>query len=333
MLVNRHKSSVPFAWRSALAWTLKIAVTLGLSYALYRQVFVDDDYRALTTQFARGLDARAWLYLSVAALLLPANLLLEALKFSDLLRATDAANANIRLALRRVLAGIAVGIFTPNRVGEYLGRLLEARPGERGALVAATFIGGLAQWLPLLLGGLLAGWFWAARLAQPPSFLPALLWAASVAVLGFGVSYLALPRVITLLARVPWLARRLRDLDGGTDVRLATRLRVLAYAALRYGVYLAQISLVFVALGLDVGWGATVAGTALMLLAQTFLPLPAVAQSLARTELGMLIWAAAAPNPLALGAASLFVFVLNLGLPALVGLGLILRSDVERSLT
>ena len=344
MVGIRHKSS---RWRTAAPALLKVTVALALVGGLYHRVFVAQSFDVLVAEFRERLTvAPLWIPLSIVALV-PVNLGLEALKFAALL--PQERRPGLGESLARVCAGLTVGVFTPNRVGEYLGRLTRARPGERGATVVATVLGGAAQWLPLLWGGAAAALAWP-LLGGGTSPLRGWHLGAAVAVgVLLIVGFLRLGRVVAWVTRASGRyetrlrGRRASALLTTSRAQLLTLGRAassrrrelgaaLAISWLRYGVYVSQLALAFAYCGLEAAPAAALAGTAAILLAQTFLPVPAVVQALARIELARLLWGRYAPNEVGLATASLLIFVLNLGLPALVGLGVILRSDVSRTL-
>lgn len=334
-------------WRKWVPPAFKVGTGLLLAAALYYQLFVARSFPAVYAELRERLAvAPAWMPIAIA-LLVPINVGLEAEKFSRLL--PPSRRPAFGEALARVCAGLTVGMFTPNRVGEYVGRLTHAYPGERAATVVATLLGGAAQWIPLLWGGAAAAILWPVITEAGVPIGVAQVGLAVVVglllVLGFSSLCSLVDRVGELLAWVArrtrggWFARgvhasrtRLLALGHAAAARPGDLQRALAISWLRYAVYLTQLALAFVYFGLDAPPLAALAGTAAILLAQTFIPLPAVVQALARIELARLLWGGYGPNEVGLATASVLIFVLNLGLPALVGLGVILRSDVAQTL-
>ena len=320
---------------------------MGLCLALYYQLFVHNDVTELWQSMSYRIKvAPSWMLFLVVALV-PFNLLLEAMKFRLLLPVEM--RPSILLALKRVCAGLSVGLFTPNRVGEYIGRLTGTTANQRIATVAATFLGGIAQWIPLLGGGVICaiGYSQYGNLNFATTLTNV---AAGLICVGLLVLFRFLPRVVQTIehlwssfrqnltlgtrfkrffVQVSFTLRGIRRLalDRPEDVRLA-----LLIACGRYLIYLTQLSLAFMFFGLNAGLEIAVLGVGLLLFAQTFVPLPAFVQALARVELALLLWAAYAPNELGLASASFLIFVLNLGIPALIGLVEILKSDVDKTL-
>ena len=91
------------------------------------------------------------------------NWFLEALKWRFLISKIE--KVSILRSLRAVFSGITVSAFTPNRIGEYGGRIfcLEKADRIKGALI--TVIGSMAQLITTIIFGLIG-------LLYLPSLLP-----------------------------------------------------------------------------------------------------------------------------------------------------------------
>ena len=337
-----------------LGVSIKLAIAVGLAWALYQQLFVAHDFKALVATFVKTLHHAPLRYLLFILALVPVNLMLEAKKFQLFLNASTQRNSKKMLifsALKQVLAGLTVGVFTPNRVGEYAGRLTNTHPGERKSIIAATLLGGVAQWIPLLYGGIVGLLLFDTIGIQEIQTELVQLVLVSLLGIAFFILYFHFNSLASFVSSLiekytagfkdkeGWFWRKLTYFEKyvlkATSLQVAegyVRAQVLIISTFRYGIYLLQLVLALKFVGLDAGWGSLFAGCAILFLAQTFLPLPAVVQALARTELALLLWASFAPNPLSIAVASMLIFVLNLGLPSLVGLVIILRSNVDQTL-
>ncbi len=354
MMVFGHLSAAWMQYRKHLRLALNGIVTLGLGYALYRQFFVVNDVNALVEGFRQNLPAGFLPLLAVVAGLMPANLALEAYKLRVAL--PDALRSTWRQTLGQVCGGIAVGLWTPGRVGEFAGRLAGTYAAQRAPMLSATAIGGIAQWSPLLIGGGAALLFWrqastghtAAATDGYALYLQNYLQssaASGVGALAIGIGVLTAvlfwraPAIVRYVSRVRmpgWLsavARSLRVAQLGSRDFLAAlegaRGGLFVASVARYVVYLLQMSLAFVAFGLPVGVLSAVVGTATLLLLHGFLPVPPALQAVARIEFAVLLFGYADPNEVSIAAASLFIFALNLGLPALIGWLFIVRRNVK----
>ena len=118
-------SAVPRTWRLVI----RLMVSAGLLVLVWREL-------PSTVLFSEVslLTQNAWLLL--ALLLLPINYLLEAVKWRQLLR--HAIRPGISSAVGHVLVGQASGFITPNRLGDYAGRVLGFAPEQRLEAAIAT---------------------------------------------------------------------------------------------------------------------------------------------------------------------------------------------------
>lgn len=83
---------------------------------------------------------------------MPINWLIESLKWQFLIRKVE--RVKLGNALKAVYAGTAISIFTPNRIGDYLGRIFILKKGDRIDGTIATIVGNLSQLLiTILMGG------------------------------------------------------------------------------------------------------------------------------------------------------------------------------------
>lgn len=109
---NRSKA----IWQ-ALGWALSAG---ALVYMVYR-LAIYEDYDALATSF-RTAHWTQYLYLGMALILLPMQLLVESYKWQRLLQGLT--SISVRQSYRQVLLGYVGAFVTPYRCGEYPTRLV-----------------------------------------------------------------------------------------------------------------------------------------------------------------------------------------------------------------
>lgn len=290
---------------------LKTLVTAGaLGYLVY---VVHPQQLAETILLARP----AWLVL--AAALLPLNLLLEARTW-QLFGRLALPPLSFAQALRSLLAGHALGFFTPARVGEFAGRILYLRAPDGWAVGAAIVAERTASKVIAVGAGVGALVFFVT--ARHPD--PLVLWLA-VLVYTIGSALLLtgallFPRFFHRLLR-RWLPPRWHDkIQYLALLRRKVVLRGLGLSALRYLVYVTQFVVLLRAFGPLHSAAAAYLGIALTYVVKFLLP-PITLLDLGIREgaavffLGAFGFAAAS----ALNA-SLFMFSVNVVLPALLGL-------------
>jgi hypothetical protein len=92
-------------------------------------------------------------YLWLGLILMPLNLAIESFKWKML--ASSAQPINFFKAFRSFLSGLAFSFLTPNRIGEYPGRIIYLRPKNTIRLVSVSALGIFSQFLTLFLFGIM----------------------------------------------------------------------------------------------------------------------------------------------------------------------------------
>ena len=324
-------SKKPHEWIFAL---LKAVVLLGLGWAIYHQVWAREDLDGLLRTFLQHwAGAEKWYFLA-ALLLVPVNWGLETLKWRSVLQRLTP--VSFLRSFRAVLAGVAVSLFTPNRMGEYGGRILAVEVRHGWKAVFATLVGSMSQLLVLFSAGLLGlALFSSLVVFEHPSLLPWLLGSSIALTIVLGVLFLRLHRIPKGLQQLPFFGRIRRPLRMIALLRRLRRrdlARVLVLAALRYLTYSAQYFLLLRFVGIDLLPLQGFAGISTLFLFQTSLPLPPVIGLLARGEAALFVWGQFGGMPLAVLTASFGLFILNLTVPALLGGIVIVQTNVSKLL-
>jgi uncharacterized membrane protein YbhN (UPF0104 family) len=129
---------------------LKLLVFGLTSFYLYRAIKGRTDFiNLLNDQTGSG----TWIFVGLAAVLIIANWGLEAWKWWFLAKKIE--QIPFGQAFRSVMVGLTLGFITPNRVGDYAGRILVLQSKKRINAIGAIFLGRFAQLVvTLALGSL-----------------------------------------------------------------------------------------------------------------------------------------------------------------------------------
>lgn len=312
----------------------KAALILALGVALYFELQSRKNLEDLYHVFVQQCNAANWVLLAVVGVLMPLNWLIETLKWQPFLRHYDP--ISLKKSFYAVMAGISFALFTPNRMGEYAGRLLYVRPENHWKSLMINAVGGIAQYLVLLTGGVLGGLWFARHFLQ---------WDQSdiqtvtvFALLGLGILYYIffnIRRIVPIARRLPWLRKLkpyVRDVVLLEQFRRRDLLLILFWSAVRYGIYSTQYVLLLHFFSIKAGFWGAYAGVATIYLLQTIVPLPAVAGLLVRGNLAVFVWAFFGANELSSLAATFVLWIINLILPALVGTFSLFHVSITKTL-
>lgn len=284
--------------------------------------------------FLQHFNSANWIHLAVVMLLMPFNWLIETLKWQPFLRQYD--SISLKRAFYAVLAGISFALFTPNRVGEYAGRLLYVAPENHWKSLIINAVGGIAQYLVLLTGGVLGGlWFAAHFLQWDQSDIQTITVFAALALAVLYYIFFNIRRIVPIARRLPWLRRLkpyLRDVVLLEQFRRRDLLLVLFWSAARYLIYSTQYVLLLHFFSIQTGFWGAYAGVATIYLLQTIVPLPAIAGLLVRGNLAVFVWGFFGGNELSSLAATFVLWIINLILPALVGTFSLFHVSITKTL-
>jgi hypothetical protein len=282
-----------------MLFLVKIAVALGLFVGLVW-------YLEPGQLYIVALQLEGWIALCVVLLAL-LGLGIQVQKWHLLLPFCSSDTTRLD-ALRSLLAGMGLGLFTPGRVGE-LGRGIALR-GENKQIALFVAIDRLfSMGITLLLG--LGAWAW----------------------MGSGNWLWSLVIILSLGCGARWILRRLwhygtmRYWGAAADGHLrrvdrATWLKLAVWSTLFNFVFFAQF---FMLVGAFYGWSQQVAAMVPMLFAaKSILPVGFLDIGV-REGVAVGLYAKMGYDPLPAFNASLLIFVLNVAIPGLIGWSIVGR--------
>ena len=312
-------------------------VFLLLSWFIYRQVVHQPNWRNSLREVGKAMTGpqqwKLWLVLA----LMPVNWGIEARKWQ--LALGPVGGIRYRDAFRAIFTGTTMACFTPNRMGEYLGRILYLEEGRRGKAISMTMACSIAQLMVTLIIGL-AGTLYL-RAAAPPALASQPHWRFAlnlllgVVIVGLGILtfiYCRLPLVASLLLKIPGASRYSAIIKVLENFDATILLRILFLSFGRYIVFIVQYSLVFPVFGVALGFWEVWGGMSVVFLVMAVVPTLTFL-----TELG-LRWEASiqvlewySPNVVGIFATSFAIWLINLIIPALIGSLLIVRIKFFKS--
>lgn len=320
--------------RKKLNFIIKVAIGLVFVLVIGYQLLFEKDTAAMWENLrASWSTENAWMLVLVMALM-PVCWILEAGKWKLLMR--PALDMTFRRAVGAVLGGVSLSLFTPNRIGEYGGRILFVPAKYNWRAVIATLVGSFAQNLVHITFGLIAVVFFLVFSSVIPDALRTGISVLTALVLIIGVFvYFRLPALSMWVEKFNppnWLKRPWRALKYLQQITMYDLLVALGFSFTKYLVFSSQFVLLLMYFGVDVPVFWIFSGVAVMYLMQTGVPLPPFVDVVARSELAILLWASFAVNELSVLGASFFLWVINLLIPAFFGLIAISTVNVLRSL-
>ena len=323
---------------SRLTTVLGPLVFLLLSWFICRQVVRQPNWRSSLDQVLHGLTGPRQWQLWLVLLLMPLNWGIEARKWQLALRPVG--GISFIDAFRAIFTGATMASFTPNRMGEYLGRILYIKQGRRKAAISLTIACSMAQLLVTLAIGL-AGILYlrSSTHRQLPSGqdqlafgLNFLLVLVAVLLVGLTFIYFRLSSVATILTKIPGVKKYADFVKVLENFDTAILLRILFLSFGRYLVFIIQYSLVFPVFGVALGVGQIWSGMSVVFLVMALIPTFTFLTELGlRWEASIQVLELFSANTVGIFAASFAIWLINLIIPALIGSLLIVSIKLFKS--
>lgn len=312
---------------------LQLVIFAATYFFIYTQVFLKNDLPELWTLLKSvALKPGYEGTISIVIGLMLCNWFLEAVKWKYLIARIEI--ISFSSAVQAVFTGVSISTFTPNRVGEYIGRVFFLKKASRIEGILITMVGSMAQLLVTVLLGTIA------ILIFIPQYIPTMIfghgylyYALFILIvlldflllsLFFNLSFLTTIKEKILRNRMNRIQKFFRVFAFYHNRELAT---VLTLSLTRYFVFSSQFIIMIRFFGIPISYFDAIVLIALIYFIMTAIP------TIALTELGLRgsvslyffgFWLSKTNpstdffNAGVLGA-SVFLWMINLGIPAVIG--------------
>lgn len=288
---------------------------------IYKKIFLKNDVSEVHSiiQNLAG-NSTAFLFLILMMML---NWTLEIMKWNRLVRKVQ--SISFLQSLKAVTSGITVSIFTPNRAGEFGGRIFYLEKQNRVKGVLLSMIGGLSQLLITLTAGITAFLFYLPNYTNINNYSDNWLYYTffslmAILVIASFIIYFNAPSLLSLFSKYPFMSRIKKYFSGLSEHTTADLFFILALSFFRYIIFSLQFY-----------WILYISGVALplweglIMIALTFFAISLI-PTITITEIGIRGSAALAfigllsQNDTGIVAASFVLWLINIAVPALAGI-------------
>ncbi len=228
-----------------LKWIVGPLLAAWLFWSLYQQVKNQPDIDASIALIkAMPFGADAWKFWMVIAFVF-LNWGMEARKWQLLMKAVQP--ISFFTAYKSVLCGVTLSLNTPNRVGEYGGRILFVNEGNRIKAITLSIAGSIAQLIITMMMGCL-GLVWLLYARQESAVLMGIsvfwlrifLYGSVFATTGFLLFFFRLNWLVRLMERLPYAGRLMPYINVLETFEAKILLRLLSISFFRYIIFVLQ---------------------------------------------------------------------------------------------
>lgn len=241
-------------------------------------------------------------------------------------------------AFKSVLAGCSITMLTPNRMGEFGGRILYVKKENRLRAITLTILGSISQFLVTILmgtAGLLVMKYFSGEDSETfrliPDFLSNTVLFTAIALSTFTLLfYFRIGWLLHLMERVKFLSKPLKYVRLLEQFSGKQLLRILLLSFLRYSVFILQYLLLLNVMGIDINSQVSFWLLTVFYLIMAMAPTIGFAELPVRATASVELFKLFSPNIVGIQAAALGIWLINLVLPAIVGSVLILGVKITK---
>ncbi|MFD1552387.1 hypothetical protein DNU06_10855 [Putridiphycobacter roseus] len=292
---------------------MKLTVGILLAYFLYRQL----NQSIKLIDFSRfKFNFQIGIYLSIVSALTFVNWGIEAKKWQILMSSIQV--LRYEKAFQSILAGLSTGLMTPNRLGNFIGRLVYVKKEFHSKAIAQTQYGNLSQFvtsicLGVLSFSLLIYYF---DLAAFYSIIYGI--SFTFILLGFALYFNPL-----LILKIPFFKASILKLKPEVmalaALPIAVKSKILGWSFLRYSVFIVQYNVLFLIFDSNPNFLLTSALAGTTFLLTTISPSLFFGKLLVRESVAILVFGWANFDLSIVIMVSFLLWLFNLFIPGLTG--------------
>ena len=223
---------------------IKIAIVLVAFWFIYVKLIGHKDLKQFITLVDMMPKIQIWLSLSVVVLLMFINWGIEGLKWKRLIIPIEP--ISIWLAIQSVFCGLTWAVFTPNRLGEYGGRVFFLSPKRRIVGVVAMAVGNIGQLVLTNVFGAIAVCIFVYRFTNIELILYLALLAIAIAFsLFFIIFYFNIKWLNGILLSMKFTRKYKKFYAILARYKKAELLKILGFCFARYFVFSTQYFVMF----------------------------------------------------------------------------------------
>lgn len=134
---------------------VKIVIVLLGIWIIYKKIIHNQNITQLWSDIKSSFTSTKHIYLLILTIILvPINIYLEGVKWKIQLKPIE--NISYYKSFLSIFTGLTAGMFFPNRMGNFLGRIFMMENGDRIKAAMVTIVGGMAQMIATVSVGLIA---------------------------------------------------------------------------------------------------------------------------------------------------------------------------------
>jgi uncharacterized membrane protein YbhN (UPF0104 family) len=310
---------------------------IWLTVSIYNQVRHQPDLRTSWIKIKQSVQSPEIWNLVIVIFLMFINWAIEALKWKIVIQPVQP--VNFFKSFRAVLSGVSFSVSTPNRIGEYVGRVLYMEEGNRLKAVSLTIVSSISQLIITLFCGLIGLFYLTGKIERSEMihgddssiWLQVLQYGVVLVLVILTVFYFRLSLFTRLIDKLLSKSRYVWLVDSLKDVHATLLLKLLSLSAIRYIVFMLQYFLLFRLFEVRIVWWQCFEAVSVVFLVLAIIPTFAIAELGLRGKVNLKLLGLFSANSLGISIATVTIWLINLVVPAIAGSLLIVSIKIFKN--
>ena len=310
--------------RKTIGFLLKIGIVAFALFFLYQQLTSKSSVEQFDLDQILVKLQENYIVVTVVILMMLLNWFLESLKWRFLISKIE--KVSIKRSIRAIFSGITVSAFTPNRVGEYGGRVFCLEKADRIKGVLITVIGSMAQLVTTIVFGSIGILLLPNLMPEFDSLLSNIVFAYPIMLfllilLNVLLVTLSLNASVfsVVLSKIKFLRKFKKYNEVFSFYNSSELLEILLYSVGRYIVFTTQFFILLQVFDVQIGYVDAMILITTMLLVISIIPTIAITEIGIRGSVALFLFGLVSVNAIGILSATFVMWVINLLLPALIG--------------
>jgi len=311
------------------------ALLILISYHLYHKLSTSPQLSFDLNTIQQNISKNGMLLPLVSLLLMLLQWTIEALKWRKILGAVSF-HMKWATSLKMIFAGQSFSFITPNRMGEFIGRVVYLPSEKKGIGTAFTVYNTVVQISVYCFFASIAFYFYDATSLSKKLSSSTGEWIEILQLVALLISFACIiffviqKRLFIFLTNAHFLKKFTNIWSACMQINHETSIVMLGLTILKTLVIVFQYWVVFSWLGVDISFISTFAGVSLMLFGLVVIPTISFVEIGLRWEFSYLLFSVYTSNLLGITIGATIIWLLNVVLPAIIGAFWLIFKPIDR---
>ena len=310
-------------FKKKFTWIKIFIMVAAYGYLIY--TFINFEHYEDFSYYFKTHGLENLKYLLCCFLLIPLNWLLESLKWKQVLSKIQV--LSLGQAIKSVLIGLTSGFFTPNRVGEPVGRSMFLADGNKTKGVICSLICTLSQSFATLFFVCIAVVL-ACNIVVELGQIPQILLIRNIGIIVAVAVFLLYLTIPFWVGKLKLKSEKMQDIARAISlISYASLLKVSLYSIVRFAVYSFQYYLMLKLFAVDIHFTTAMVLIPINYFLVSIIPSVAFAELGIRGSSALLVMEPLLGNTLGVALAAMSLWFINYVIPMLVGSLLLIKTE------